>query len=464
MIIQTFFNSLDLPTLWFALGISALMQAGVWALISIIFFKYPGAKTAMIASLLIAFGIMLLPFQGKWPDFSTIVIANSLIVAGVAAYYTAVCQFTGRNVSLGFISSITFISFGALLSFTFIQPNTPARIIVLSLAIILLLSGAARVLIQSSRPEYKTGAQILLVLFIILSGVMFLRILFTLLNPTGSILISTSSQIAIIFSSLLVTYLALGGAMVMFGQRLRYDLNITNTQLEQRVEERTKDLETANRELEALVHTLAHDLRTPIRAMAGYSHLIEENISIQLDEESLHYLNRMKLGAKRMGQLIDELMNYMQLRRQPLHKQTINTTRLVKEVYADRLDTIDKTHKIKFFVGDLMPCSADPEMIRIVFDNLLENAIKYSAHRQEAFIEVGMGNDAYFVRDNGVGFEPQYAEKIFGIFERLHRIDEFEGTGIGLAIVKRIIERHSGRIWAEAVVDQGATFYFTLGE
>jgi light-regulated signal transduction histidine kinase (bacteriophytochrome) len=236
----------------------------------------------------------------------------------------------------------------------------------------------------------------------------------------------------------------------------------SQAELEQRVQERTSELRAANRELETLVHTMAHDLRTPLRAMAGYSHLLEENVLAQLDENSRFYLNRVKAGTRRMDQLINDLMAYMHLRRQSLHKYTVDTPGLVQQVLNELLGSLDKTRKVMVSIAELPPCSADPRLLHIVFTNLLENAFKYTAKRPEAHIEIGAQKGAYFVRDNGVGFEPQYAEKIFTIFERLHRIDEFEGTGIGLAIVKRIVERHGGHIWAESQIDKGATFYFTL--
>ena len=233
-------------------------------------------------------------------------------------------------------------------------------------------------------------------------------------------------------------------------------------ELEQRVQQRTAELQAANHELETLVRSMAHDLRTPLRAIAGYSHLLEENASNQLDEDSHHAIQRMKAGAGRMGQLIDGLMDFIHLRRQTIHKGTVDTRSLVQEVLNELLSPAEKTRKITVSIADLPPCTADIKLLHIVFTNLLENALKYTALCPQAVIEVGMQDGAYFVRDNGVGFETQYAEKIFGIFERLHRVDEFEGTGIGLAIVKRIIDRHGGRIWAEAEIGKGAAFHFTL--
>ena len=222
------------------------------------------------------------------------------------------------------------------------------------------------------------------------------------------------------------------------------------------------DLETTNQELETLFHTFAHDLRTPIRAMTGFSYLLEENPVIQLDEENKYYISRVKAGAKRMGRLIDELMAYMQLRQRTMNPLAVDTTELALDVINELLSRNEGSRKVSVSVGDLPSCRADPHMLRIVFTKLLENAFIYTLHCPEPQIEVGTCDGAYFVRDNGVGFEPEYAKKIFGVFERLHSIDEFEGVGMGLAMVNRIIERHGGKVWAVSEVGQGATFYFTF--
>jgi PAS domain S-box-containing protein len=235
------------------------------------------------------------------------------------------------------------------------------------------------------------------------------------------------------------------------------------TELELRVQERTTELQTANLELETIVRTMAHDLRSPLRTIAGYAYIFEENTAIQLDEDSRNAIQRIKAGARRMGELIDDLMNFLHLRHKPIRKQMVDTDGLVREVWDHLMGTIEKARNVMISIGNLPPCIADPELLYIVFTNLLENALKYTGSCPEARIEVGMQDGAYFVRDNGIGFEPQYGEKIFGIFERLNHTEEFAGTGIGLAIVKRIIERHNGRIWTVSELNRGAIFYFTLG-
>ena len=185
----------------------------------------------------------------------------------------------------------------------------------------------------------------------------------------------------------------------------------------------------------------------------------------QLPEEGRRYLQTIRDGAQRMGVLIDDLLTFSRLSRLPLHKQTVNMTRLARDAFEE-LNGQRNGRKIDLRIGDLPSCEGDPALLKQVWMNLLSNAIKYTRKREAAVIDVGSrlekGENVYFVRDNGTGFDMQYAHKLFGVFQRLHRADEFEGTGVGLAIVQRVVHRHGGRIWAEAAVDRGATFHFTL--
>jgi signal transduction histidine kinase len=247
-----------------------------------------------------------------------------------------------------------------------------------------------------------------------------------------------------------------------------------NEELEQRVIERTaqlqatnRALEAANKELEAFSYSVAHDLRSPLRAMNGYARILLEDYAPQCDADAQHYLQRMSDNALRMGQLIDNLLAFSHLSRQPFNAQPIVLADLVQQVVTD-LQRENKDRQVEFSIGELPCCHADPALLTQVWVNLLGNALKFTRGRAVAHIEVGCQNlngaRVYMVRDNGVGFEMQYAHKLFGVFERLHRAEDFEGTGVGLALVQRIIQRHGGRIWAEAEVDQGATFFFTLAE
>lgn len=243
------------------------------------------------------------------------------------------------------------------------------------------------------------------------------------------------------------------------------EIRYLNTELEQRVKERTQELEVANKELEAFSYSVSHDLRAPLRAVDGFSQAVMEDFGPSLPAEAQRYLRLIREGAQRMGTLIDDLLSFSRLSRQPINKRQLDTTKLVRDVF-DELASQQQLRNIDFHIEKLSPCQGDPSLLKQVWSNLLSNAIKYSRGREPAIIKVGCqpspeGN-IYFVKDNGAGFDMRYAHKLFGVFHRLHRDDEFEGTGVGLAIVERIVSRHGGRIWTEATLGQGATFYFIL--
>ncbi|RUS94286.1 ATP-binding protein [Trichormus variabilis] len=242
-------------------------------------------------------------------------------------------------------------------------------------------------------------------------------------------------------------------------------LHQLNESLEIRVKERTALLEAANKALESFSYSVSHDLRAPLRAIDGFSRIMQEDYSEKLDAEANRYLKIVRDNAKRMGELIDDLLNLSRLDHKEISKQTVFINDLIQQVLSD-LTPQWSGRQIEFAIADLPICQADFSLLTQVWLNLLSNAIKYTSYKSVAHIEVGYevidGEGVYFIRDNGSGFDMQYADNLFGVFQRLHREQEFEGTGIGLAIVQRIIQRHGGRIWAQAAVDQGATFYFTL--
>jgi signal transduction histidine kinase len=225
-------------------------------------------------------------------------------------------------------------------------------------------------------------------------------------------------------------------------------------------------LQAANKELEAFSYSVSHDLRAPLRHIDGYAALLSKSAGEALNEKAKRYIETISASAKQMGQLIDDLLVFSRMGRQEMLHSTVNLNQLVKTVIHDlRLDLQGKT--ISWTIGPLPDVPGDPAMLRQVFMNLLTNAVKFTATRAKPHIEIGATRDApgemtVFVRDNGVGFDMQYVNKLFGVFQRLHRNDEFEGTGIGLANVRRIIHRHGGRTWAEGALDQGATFYVSL--
>jgi PAS domain S-box-containing protein len=237
-----------------------------------------------------------------------------------------------------------------------------------------------------------------------------------------------------------------------------------NEELEQRVVERTAQLNEVNKELETFTYSVAHDLRAPLRHIAGFSGILLEEFGPSMDAGAQHYLDRIKKGAGKMGQLVDELLSLARVGRQETNIQGVNLNAIVEEVIGV-LEPDIRDRQVEWKIAGLPFVECDPTLVKLVFQNLISNALKYSRPRPLAVIEIGQTHDgAFFVRDNGVGFNMKYADKLFGVFQRLHRADEFEGIGVGLATVQRIIKKHRGRVWAEAELDQGATFYFTLGD
>lgn len=238
-----------------------------------------------------------------------------------------------------------------------------------------------------------------------------------------------------------------------------------NLELEKRVEARTSELERANNELEAFSYSVSHDLRTPLRAIDGFSQALLEDYGQNLDATGHDYLARVRAGAQRMGTLIDDLLKLAHVSRATLNRESIDLSAIADEIVAD-LRVSDPQRKVDITIIPELMALGDPHLLRIVLENLFSNAWKYSGKRTRANIEFGLsqhnGGTAYFVRDNGAGFDMAYANKLFGAFQRLHDAKEFPGTGVGLATVQRIIHRHGGHIWAEAVIDKGSTFYFTL--
>jgi PAS domain S-box-containing protein len=244
------------------------------------------------------------------------------------------------------------------------------------------------------------------------------------------------------------------------------ELQKLNQDLEGRVIARTAQLEAAKNELEAFTYSVSHDLRAPLRHIAGFCGILMEDCAPQLDADARHHLTRIQEGTRRMGVLVDELLALARVGRQALTYQPTRLNTLVDDVVALLKPDIEG-RPVEWKIAELPPINCDPTLIRQVFQNLISNALKYSRNRTPAVIEIGHreenGQTTIFVRDNGAGFSMKYADKLFGVFQRLHRAEEFEGTGVGLATVQRIVQKHGGRAWAESEVDKGATFYFTLG-
>jgi len=238
-----------------------------------------------------------------------------------------------------------------------------------------------------------------------------------------------------------------------------------NEELEQKVIERTAQLEASIKELEGFTYSVSHDLRAPFRHIIGFAELLKERASQSLDEESMHYLDVISDSTKKLGRLLDDILDFIRIGRTEMAKSKVSFDRLIKEV-IDKMENETKGRDIVWKIDHLPEVYGDPDMFREVLVNLISNALKFTKPRPQAIIEIGCTSgdqeEVFYIRDNGVGFDMQYVKKLFGVFHRLHRPDEFKGTGIGLANVRRIIERHGGRNWAEGKVDEGAKFYFTL--
>jgi PAS domain S-box-containing protein len=239
-----------------------------------------------------------------------------------------------------------------------------------------------------------------------------------------------------------------------------------NAELEQRVVERTAQLQTANQELEAFSYSVSHDLRAPLRHVMGFVNLLQKDAGPSLSEKCLRHLATISESTQRMGKLIDDLLGFSRIGKVQMQMVDVNLEELVRETLGDfRAEARER--KIEVTIQSLPHVWADRALLRLVLVNLISNAVKFTGQRAESRIEIGCtsegnGETVIFIRDNGAGFDPLYGQKLFGVFQRLHSHSEFEGTGVGLANVQRIVRRHGGRVWAEGAVDAGATFYFSI--
>ncbi len=259
--------------------------------------------------------------------------------------------------------------------------------------------------------------------------------------------------------------LARRAALLIDNARLYQEAQTLNAELEQRVTERTIQLEVSNKELEAFSYSVSHDLRAPLRSIDGFSQALLEDYHDQLDSEGKGHLHRVRAASQRMAELIDDLINLSRMSRAEMQREAVNLSAIAHGIAVDLQEQQERD--VEFVIAEGLVTNGDKQLLRVVLENLLGNAWKFTSKCTQARIEFGAqqqddGKTAYFVRDNGDGFDMAHADKLFGAFQRLHAMTDFEGTGIGLATVKRIIHRHGGRVWAEGVVGKGATFYFTL--
>lgn len=244
-------------------------------------------------------------------------------------------------------------------------------------------------------------------------------------------------------------------------------LRLENAALQESIAARTAELEAANKELEAFTYSVSHDLRAPLRHISGFSQMLMEDYADQLPPEAQKLLNNINTSSLYLGQLIEDLLRFSRLGRQPLSLQPVQMRSLVGDILHS-MHKEQEERQIEITIGDLPDCFGDPTMLRQVLTNLLSNAFKFTRFTEKPVIEIGSQPTEeeliYFVRDNGAGFDMRYADKLFGVFQRLHSQRQFEGNGVGLSIVQRIIQRHGGTVWAQSEINQGATFYFSLAK
>ena len=261
------------------------------------------------------------------------------------------------------------------------------------------------------------------------------------------------------------------GADVTLRKQAEAEIMHLNLVLEQRVTERTRQLEQSNKELESFAYSISHDLRSPLRAINGFTHILDEEHSPNLNPEAKNIMGRILANTQRMGSLIDDLLKFSRNGRMPLQKQTLQPESIIQRAFEDLQHERVGREVVLSIISPLPSCEGDPVLIKQVFINLISNAIKFTRSRSTSEIEIGYICDPsikegfpgyYYIRDNGVGFDMQYRDKLFGVFQRLHSVKDYEGTGVGLANVQRIIQRHGGHVWAQAEIDRGATFFFAL--
>jgi PAS domain S-box-containing protein len=240
-----------------------------------------------------------------------------------------------------------------------------------------------------------------------------------------------------------------------------------NRDLEEKIIKRTDQLKRSNEEMEAFSYSVSHDMRAPLRAITGFAAILEEDYGRKLDDEARRLIAVIRNNTKKMGNLIDDLLAFSRMGRQDMVKTNINTGKIVAEIITD-LNTKNTNHTINWDIHKLPGTHGDPNTMRQVWINLISNSVKYTGGKPQPRIEIGsfmqQGQTVFFIKDNGVGFDIKYSNKLFKVFQRLHSADEFEGTGVGLAIVEKIISRHGGKIWAEAELGKGAIFYFSFPE
>jgi len=404
----------------------------------------------------------LISLRGLIPDLASASIGNVLLFIGFSLELLAIISTDGlkRRWVLMYLS----LSAGGAFIFWFFANTPTQRVVLATLITIALYAPAALYLFFTARGSALR--YLLAIVFAIYCLMLGGRVADALMAQTEfSVLTTDLIQTLTFLSAFLLMMLTNIAFLLLLKGHDDRQLLQTNRELEQRVQERTGQLELANQEMASVSYTLAHDLRTPLLAMNGFSHILLEDYPGSLDEAARDYLNRIGRASQRMGLLTDELLNLLLISRREFKLSDIDLSLIAAQVIA-QLKSEQPDRDILFICPPSLMVFADMSMARVLLEQLLSNAWKFSQNRQPAEIEIGSipgdSEKVYFVRDNGIGLDMAYIKKLFGVFQRLNSSEQYEGTGIGLAVAKHIVHRHGGRIWAEGTLDQGTVIYFTI--
>lgn len=465
--------SIDIRTIIMVLGITHIIQIVVFYYQYMINKNYrgPGWWLMWSAAEVTGFAFMLLrqipPIQKI-----AIIIQNSMIILGVIFLYIGIMRFFDKRENRVIIISVFSLFLASLLYFLYVNENFQIRGIIVSAALAFVSFLTAHGLFVNKTPSVSSSANFSASIFLVHGLVHIFRAVMLLKDTSVNLFEPTLLNIVTYLDALIVSILWTFCFIVMINQRLNAETKEAkehfeklNAELEQRVIERTAELEAAGKELEAFVYSVAHTMRSPLRALDGFSYILRKNYSDKVDAEGNRLLNSIRSGAHEINGLISDMLDLLRVSSGDIKFSAVNMTGLVNSVYNEIVPP-DIREKITFSAGSMPDAVCDPAMMRQLWRNLISNTVKFTLPKKERRIETGCrmenGENIYYIKDTGVGFNPEYTHKLFGIFERLHKPDEFEGAGMGLAIVRRIVSRHGGRVWAEGKVGEGATFWFTI--